>query len=101
MRLFDEVDAIPAPSTSCTAPPIEQKTITLNGKEVPPRPNIGICTQPISFIDVPVVAVPIPRTDGMAIDLLIIAAPWREDVALRIAHKLERRGVARTPQPPE
>jgi aspartyl-tRNA(Asn)/glutamyl-tRNA(Gln) amidotransferase subunit A len=29
----------------------------------------------------------------------IIAAPWREDVALRIAYALERMGVAKAPVP--
>jgi aspartyl-tRNA(Asn)/glutamyl-tRNA(Gln) amidotransferase subunit A len=30
----------------------------------------------------------------------IIAAPWREDVALRIAYALEQPGVAVAPRPP-
>ena len=30
----------------------------------------------------------------------IIAAPWREDIALRIAHALEQMGVAAAPRPP-
>jgi aspartyl-tRNA(Asn)/glutamyl-tRNA(Gln) amidotransferase subunit A len=29
----------------------------------------------------------------------IIAAPWREDVALRIAHTLEKAGVVTAQQP--
>jgi 1-carboxybiuret hydrolase len=29
----------------------------------------------------------------------IIAAPWREDIALRVAHGLERAGVATAPLP--
>ena len=60
LRLFDEVDAILAPATPFAAPPIGQKTFMLDGKEVPLRPNIGIYTQPISFIGLPVVAVPVP-----------------------------------------
>ena len=101
LRLFDEVDAILAPATPCVAPPIGQKSFVLNGQEVPLRPNIGIYTQPISFIGLPVVAVPVPRLGGMPIGVQIIAAPWREDVALRIAYDLEARGVVRAPQPPE
>jgi aspartyl-tRNA(Asn)/glutamyl-tRNA(Gln) amidotransferase subunit A len=30
----------------------------------------------------------------------IIAAPWREDVALRIAYALEQMGIASAPTPP-
>jgi len=102
LRLFDEVDAILAPATPFVAPPIGQKSFVLNGKEVPLRPNIGIYTQPISFIGLPVVAVPVPEAaGGLPIGVQIIAAPWREDIALRISHHVETAGVARAPWPPE
>ena len=62
------------------------------------RPNIGVFTQPISFIGLPVVAVPV-WTDGvrLPIGVQIIAPPWREDLALRVARALEREGVASAP----
>jgi 1-carboxybiuret hydrolase len=40
--------------------------------------------------------VPVPLTP-LPIAVQIVAAPWREDVALRIAHALEGNGVARVP----
>jgi hypothetical protein len=46
----------------------------------------------------PVVAVPVPLTP-LPIGVQIIAAPWREDVALRIAHTLESMGVCAAPKP--
>jgi aspartyl-tRNA(Asn)/glutamyl-tRNA(Gln) amidotransferase subunit A len=98
LALFEEVDAIVAPATPCVAPAIGQKTFVLEGKEVPLRPNIGIYTQPISFIGLPVVAVPVPLKP-LPIAVQIVAAPWREDVALRIAHALERTGIAAAPRP--
>ncbi len=58
LRLFETVDVILAPATPCTAPAIGQKTFVLDGVEMPVRPNIGVYTQPISFIGLPVVAVP-------------------------------------------
>jgi aspartyl-tRNA(Asn)/glutamyl-tRNA(Gln) amidotransferase subunit A len=100
LRLFEKVDAILAPATPCIAPMIGQKTLRLDGEEMPLRPNIGIYTQPISFIGLPVVAVPIPGTQGLPIGVQIIAAPWREDIALRLSHHLERAGVVRAPLPP-
>ena len=60
--------------------------------ELPVRANLGLYTQPISFIGLPVVAVPVPLAP-LPIGVQIIAAPWREDVALRIAHALEVKGV--------
>ena len=64
----------------------------LDGRELPVRPNLGLYTQPISFIGLPVVAVPVPL-QPLPIGVQIIAAPWREDVALRLARHLERAGV--------
>ena len=50
LALFKDVDVILAPATPCTAPAIGQQTFVLDGVEMPVRPNIGIYTQPISFI---------------------------------------------------
>src|SRR5258707_3448732 len=94
-EIFREVDIILAPVTPCVAPLIGQDTMILGGVEVPSRPNLGIFTQPISFIGLPVVAVPI-RGNGNAlpVGVQIIAAPWHEVSALRVARFLEREGVA-------
>ncbi|WP_158809981.1 AtzE family amidohydrolase [Beijerinckia sp. L45] len=97
LALFDEVDVILAPSTPCRAPKIGQKTIVLDGVTVAARPNIGVFTQPISFIGLPVVAVPVWLDDGLPLGVQVIAAPWREDHALRVARQLERLGAVRAP----
>ena len=98
LSLFRDVDILLAPATPCRAPRLGQKTIVLDGKEMLARPNIGIFTQPISFIGLPVVSVPV-WTDGekLPIGVQIIAPPWREDLALRVARVLERDGVVRAP----
>ena len=98
LELFKSVDVILAPATPCVAPKLGQVTFTLDGVELPVRANIGLHTQPISFIGLPVVAVPVPL-EPMPIGVQIIAAPWREDIALRVAHALERMGVAAAPPP--
>src|SRR4051812_10770423 len=98
LELFKSVDAIIAPATPCIAPKLGQQTFLLDGVELPVRANIGIHTQPISFIGLPVVAAPVPL-DPMPIGVQIIAAPWREDIALRVAHALEQAGVAMAPRP--
>ncbi len=100
LQLFAEVDAILAPATPCTAPLIGQQLFAFGDVELPVRANLGIYTQPISFIGLPVVAVPVPL-EPLPIAVQIIAAPWREDVALRIAHALETAGVAAAPRPAE
>jgi AtzE family amidohydrolase len=93
LKLFERYDAILAPSTPCVAPKIGQQTFEIDGVKMPVRPNIGLYTQPISFIGLPVAAVPVP------LEPLPIAAPWREDVALRIAYALEQMGVAAAKRP--
>jgi aspartyl-tRNA(Asn)/glutamyl-tRNA(Gln) amidotransferase subunit A len=98
LDLFKDVDAVIAPSTPCTAPAIGQQTFMLDGVEMPVRANLGLYTQPISFIGLPVAAVPVPLTP-LPIGVQIVAAPWREDVVLRIAHELERAGVVAAPRP--
>lgn len=96
--LFEEVDVLIAPATPCVAPLIGQKTFVLGGKELPVRPNLGIFTQPISFIGLPVVSVPVWLEDSkLPIGVQIIAAPWREDIALRVAAWLEEHGHVSAP----
>jgi aspartyl-tRNA(Asn)/glutamyl-tRNA(Gln) amidotransferase subunit A len=99
LRLFETADVLLAPATPCTAPLIGQQTLFLDGAEVPLRPNLGIYTQPISFIGLPVVAVPVPQPAGLPIGVQVIAAPWHEATALRVAAALEDAGVARAPRP--
>jgi 1-carboxybiuret hydrolase len=98
LEIFESVDVIIAPATPYVAPKLGQTTAMLDGVELPVRANIGIHTQPISFIGLPVVAVPVPL-QPMPIGVQIIAAPWREDIALRVAHALERSGVVSAPRP--
>jgi 1-carboxybiuret hydrolase len=98
LKIFETVDVLIAPATPCIAPKIGQTTFVLDGVELPVRANIGIHTQPISFIGLPVVAVPVPL-EPMPIGVQIIAAPWREDIALRVAHALERMGAVAAPLP--
>jgi AtzE family amidohydrolase len=98
LELFKTVDVIIAPATPCVAPKLGQVMFELDGVELPVRANIGIHTQPISFIGLPVVAVPVPL-DPMPIGVQIIAAPWREDIALRVAYALQQAGVVAAPRP--
>jgi aspartyl-tRNA(Asn)/glutamyl-tRNA(Gln) amidotransferase subunit A len=98
LQLFQDVDAIVAPATPMRAPLIGQKVASVAGLEMPLRPNIGIYTQPISFIGLPVVAVPVWIGEyELPIGVQIIAPPWREDIAMRLARRLEKAGAASAP----
>ena len=101
LGLFRDVDILLAPTTPCRAPKIGQKTFVLDGKEMLVRPNIGLFTQPISFIGLPVVVVPVwTAGERLPIGVQVIAPPWREDLALRVARGLEGDNVVGAPVAP-
>jgi len=94
LKLFEQVDIIIAPATPVTAPKIGQKVLMINGKEQALRPNLGYFTQPFSAIGFPSCVVPTINPDnGMPIGVQIVAAPWREDLCLRVAAYLEQKGL--------
>jgi len=96
-KLFREVDVILAPATPCTAPKLGQVMMTLDGVELPVRANLGLYTQPISFIGLPVVVAPLHKPGGLPIGVQIIANHYNEAAALRVARHLEKEGVASAP----
>jgi AtzE family amidohydrolase len=93
LALFRDVDILLAPATPCPAPLIGQETVEIDGALVPARPYLGVYTQPLSFIGLPIVAAPLRKPGELPIGLQIIAAPWHEADALRAAWVLERDGV--------
>jgi AtzE family amidohydrolase len=97
LEVFADIDVILAPATPCVAPRIGQQTIVIAGEEIPLRPNLGLFTQPLSFIGLPIVAVPVQRKGALPIGVQIVAPPWREAIALRVALALEKAGVVSAP----
>jgi 1-carboxybiuret hydrolase len=100
-RAFENVDVLIAPATPCVAPLIGTEWLDINGKRLPARPSMGLLTQPVSCIGLPVVSVPLwglnPAAPHLPIGVQVIAAPWREDLALRVAAELEAQGVTSAP----
>jgi AtzE family amidohydrolase len=96
-EVFASFDILLAPATPCSATLLGQASLHLNGVEMPARPSIGVLTQPISCIGLPVVAVPVPRASALPIGVQIIAPPWQETRALQVAARLEELGVVAAP----
>jgi len=92
--LFREVDVLLAPTTPCPAPRIGQERMVLDGVEVMTRPNLGIFTQPLSLIGLPVLSVPVTGRGLLPLGVQVIAAPFQEAQVLRVGALLEARGVA-------
>ena len=97
LKVFEEADIVLAPATPCTAPNLGQVMMKLGGVDLPVRANLGLFTQPISFIGLPVVVAPLQRPGGLPIGVQIIAKPYNEQAALRVAAFLEKQGVAAAP----
>jgi 1-carboxybiuret hydrolase len=97
MNALQDVDLIVAGATPWTATKIGQDMTTLHGTEIPARPMTGLLTQPISFIGLPVLTVPVVRAGQMPIGVQLIARPWREDLVLRAGRALEQDGIVASP----
>jgi AtzE family amidohydrolase len=92
-EVFRSFDILLAPATPCTATRIGQESLELDGQSYPARPSIGLLTQPLSCIGLPVVSVPVCHAGALPIGVQIIAAPWRETLALQVSAHLERIGA--------
>jgi Asp-tRNA(Asn)/Glu-tRNA(Gln) amidotransferase A subunit family amidase len=79
------------------APKIGQQTINIDGVEVLARPNLGVFTQPLSFLGLPIISVPVHLPNSLPLGVQLIAAPYQEALILRVAKVLEERGVVAAP----
>ncbi|URN98319.1 AtzE family amidohydrolase [Leclercia adecarboxylata] len=91
--LFAHAEVLIAPATPCTATPVGAQTMEINGQSLPIRASMGMLTQPISFIGLPVTTVPLRTAGGQPIGLQLIAAPFNEQACLRVARVLEEMGI--------
>jgi aspartyl-tRNA(Asn)/glutamyl-tRNA(Gln) amidotransferase subunit A len=92
-EIFQNVDIIIAPTTPITAPLIGQQTMILNGEEILVRPHLGLFTQPLSFIGLPVLSVPIKQENSLPLGVQLIAAPYNEALILQVAATLEKKDI--------
>jgi AtzE family amidohydrolase len=94
-EVFSRYDVLIAPATPVSAPVIGTEWIELGGEKMPLRASMGLFTQPISFVGLPVVAAPVDVAGKMPIGVQLICAPWREDLCFAAAARLEKSGVAK------
>jgi Asp-tRNA(Asn)/Glu-tRNA(Gln) amidotransferase A subunit family amidase len=97
--LFRTVDVILAPATPYPAFPIGQGAMEIGGQKVPAAGHLGVYTQPLSFAGLPIVAAPVAGAGALPLGVQIVAAPWREDLALRVAAAAEALGAAASRSP--
>jgi Asp-tRNA(Asn)/Glu-tRNA(Gln) amidotransferase A subunit family amidase len=95
--LFETVDILLAPATPWTAPFLGEATVLHGGETLSVRASLGLYTQPISFVGMPVVVVPVHSDGEMPAGVQIIAPRWREDRTLGVAAALERAATTSAP----
>lgn len=93
LALFKDVDLLLAPATPCSATQIGDATMRINGCDLPVKASMGMLTQPISFLGLPVVTVALKSERGLPIGVQIIGAPWQEARCLQAAWRLEQAGL--------
>jgi AtzE family amidohydrolase len=91
--LLERFDVLLAPATPFPAQLIGQSHIELGGQTVLVRAHAGMYAQPISFIGLPVIVVPMVRPGALPVGVQLIAAPWREDRLFAAAARLEASGI--------
>jgi AtzE family amidohydrolase len=97
-ELFDGVDVVLAPATPCVAPLIGKTDAgVIGGMPVFVRAHLGVFTQPLSFIGLPVISVPVARPGQLPIGVQLVGAPWSEATLFRVAAALESTGVVAAP----
>jgi aspartyl-tRNA(Asn)/glutamyl-tRNA(Gln) amidotransferase subunit A len=100
MELFKRFDLLIAAAAPVVAPRIGEETLLINDRSIPTKAGLGVLTQPISCIGLPVCTVPVwPGSDGpsgqeLPLGVQLIGAPWREELCLGAAKILEQAGIA-------
>jgi aspartyl-tRNA(Asn)/glutamyl-tRNA(Gln) amidotransferase subunit A len=92
-RLFARHDVLIAPAAGEVAPRIDDPMVTLDGARVPARAHLGIFTQPLSFIGLPVIAVPLRRPGKLPLGLQLVGRPGAEAMLFALAERLEADGL--------
>ncbi len=88
-ELFREWDVILAPSTPIPAPRFSDLTVRIDGVDQALRPLLGRFVQALAPAGLPIVAAPYIAPGALPVGVQLIAAPFREDLALRAAAALE------------
>ena len=96
--IFRDADVLLAPTTPWTAPAIGAPwTTRIEGVEVPTHGHLGAFTQPLSFVGLPVVSVPVVAPGSLPVGVQLIGRPFEESLLLRVAARLEAQRIVLSP----
>ena len=95
--IFARFDVLIAPAAGDVAPRIDDPTIMVDDARVPARSHLGLFTQPLSFIGLPALCVPVADPGGLPLGLQLVAAPGGEARLFALARRLEAAGLIDAP----
>jgi len=94
-RVFERHDVLIAPAVMGEAPRIDEPTVMIDGELKSARANLGLFTQPISFLGLPVISVPL-RTEGLPLGLQLIGKKGRDAQLIALAASLSQLGLVQS-----
>jgi AtzE family amidohydrolase len=94
LPLLDDIDVLVLPTVACAAPLIDQPTIEIGGVVLPTGAVLGRFTQPLSFIGLPALSVPLAGPDGLPLGVQLAGRPGSDAILVAAAAALEVDGVA-------
>jgi AtzE family amidohydrolase len=92
--LFQDYDVILAPVAPVPAPRFADVVATIDGADHALRPLLGRFVQALAPAGLPIAVAPHVPAGGLPVGVQIIAAPFREDHALRVASALQASGFS-------
>jgi aspartyl-tRNA(Asn)/glutamyl-tRNA(Gln) amidotransferase subunit A len=98
-RVFERYDILIAPSAGVEAPLVQDPTVLMDGVRVPARAHLGVYTQPLSFIGLPVVAAPLYRPGKLPLGVQLVGRPGGEAALFALAEQLEAAGLIGAAEP--
>ena len=87
IKQFDDIDLIATPTTSITAPRLDQERIDINNHDVHIREALLRITRIFSTIGLPAISIPCGLAKNkLPIGLQLVAKPFNEQMLLNTAH---------------
>ncbi len=81
-------DVLALPTVPFPAPPIDARTVEVDGVAVDVRAGLLSLTSPWNVLGVPAISVPAGLVDGLPVGLQLVAAPGGEGLLLALADRL-------------
>lgn len=93
--LFAEADILVAPAIPCLPPLLGQDMISLAGQEMPMRSSLGLFTQVLTPMGMPIVSAPLAGASDLPVGVQILAPYGRDETLLGFVAHLEALGLVR------